>query len=98
MSSVLLNEMVPLRSAFPNGPVIETPRRRSSSVFCFHNGRRYLKLVIVDCHVPRIVAARTFAASIMYVSSASTTTVERLQNCFGRRIISEQGLVPYSTS
>ena len=79
-------------------PVSDTPSKRSSSVFFFHTLRRYLKSVSVDWNVPKIVARRTLSVSVCCVSDARTTTSDRLQNWYGRKIISLQGLHPKSCS
>src|SRR5208282_1621749 len=79
-------------------PVRLTPRRRSSSAFFCQILRRYLKLVRVDCSVPRMAARRIFRLSEAFVSPGRQTTSVRLQNPCGRRMISPQGLVPKSMS
>ena len=79
-------------------PVSDTPSKRSSSVFFFHTLRKYLKLVNVAWNVPRIVARRTFSLSVSTVSLSRTTTSDKLQNWYGRKIISLQGLHPKSWS
>ena len=77
-------------------PVSDTPSRRSSSVFLCHILRKYGILVKVDCTVPRIVASLTLRLRLSRSSLSRTTTSVRLQNWYGRRIISEHGLVPHS--
>ena len=77
-------------------PVRLTPNSLSSSVLTCHFLRRYLKSVRVAWYVPRIVARRTLFFNSSNVSSDLTITSVKLQNWFGRRIISQQGFVPYS--
>ena len=52
----------------------------------------------VDWIVPRTAASFTFSIKSFSVSSARAITSVRLQNWYGRRIISEHGLVPKSWS
>ena len=78
-------------------PVRETPSSLSSSQFFFHVLEIYRKFVSVDCSVPRIAASLTFFFRVSGVSSALTTTSDRLQNSRSLSIISEQGLVPNSS-
>ena len=75
-------------------PVKDTPSSLSSSVLRVHCRLNPLMSVKQDCMVPKIVAISTFLCNILGVSSALTTTSDRLQNCLGRRIISQQGFVP----
>ena len=91
----LLGLLVSLLSMIP---VKDTPSNLSSSVFCLHCLRKYLKSVKVDWNVPSIVAALTLANKSFSLSVARITTSVRLQNWYGRKIISEQGLVPKSHS
>ena len=69
-------------------PVRDTPRSLSSLQFFCQIFLRYWKSVKVDWIVPRIVAIRTFSESVTYESVGRTTTSVRLQNWYGRRIIS----------
>ena len=77
-------------------PVKLTPNRRSSSVFLAQILRKYGNFVYVLWMVPRIVASSTLVLSVSTVSVARTTTSVRLQNWYGRRMISLHGFVPKS--
>ena len=90
--------LLPDSSSLSMMPVSDTPNSLSSSVFFFQMLRRYLKSVNVDWNVPKIVAKPTLVASVFSVSPARATTSDRLQNWYGRRIISLQGLQPKSWS
>ena len=89
-------ELRPLRIELSIIPVIDTPNNRSSSVFFCHMRRKYGKLVKVDCQVPKIVAIRTLRLRSSTVSSPRTIISDKLQNWYGRKIISLQGFVPNS--
>ena len=79
-------------------PVRDTPSKRSSLVFFSHILRRYLKLVNVLWNVPSVVARRTLCFRSSRVSVGRTTTSDKLQNWYGRKIISLHGLQPNSCS
>ena len=79
-------------------PVSDTPSRRSSSVLFCHTLRKYGNFVNLDCIVPKMVASSTFLDKLLISSVARTTISVRLQNWYGRNIISEQGLQANSQS